>query len=329
MKKHIIFLTISVLIIQFGWAQEQAKVGYKQAGQASYYANKFHGKKTASGEKFDMYAMTAAHPTIPFNSIVKLTNKENDKWVTVRINDRGPFTPRRILDMSKAAALKLDIIKSGVAEIELEVLKIPGEETTSSADIKEEADKEKTSNGSTAAKEEVPSKEEVKEKPKEKVVTAKNETDKKVVEKPEEKPLIVPKETSTKKVVAKNTEGKTKEKPTKVTDTKANNTVANNTSLPLSERFQKVQTYNVWGTIKQPKGYGVQLGSYNDIQKALDIGNEAGTLGMKEVYIQTGWAEGNMVYRVLFASGNEENVKRMLPIVKSKGFPGAFLRAHY
>ncbi|MBO5607022.1 MAG: septal ring lytic transglycosylase RlpA family protein [Treponema sp.] len=95
---------------------------YKSGVTASYYADKFHGRKTSNGEVFNMYALTAAHKTLPFNTVVKVTNLANGKSVTVRINDRGPFVKGREIDLSKAAAVKLDMIKSGTAKVKLTIV---------------------------------------------------------------------------------------------------------------------------------------------------------------------------------------------------------------
>ncbi len=95
----------------------------KVKGKASYYGKKFHGKSTASGETFNMNKMTAAHRTLPFGTRVKVTNLRNKRSVILRINDRGPFTKDRILDMSKAAAKKLGIIETGTATVIMEVVK--------------------------------------------------------------------------------------------------------------------------------------------------------------------------------------------------------------
>jgi len=91
-------------------------------GSASYYAAKFHGRPTTSGERFDNRAMTAAHRTLPFGSVVRVTNPENGKSVTVRINDRGPFTKGRVIDVSRAAAIELGLIAPGHARVELELI---------------------------------------------------------------------------------------------------------------------------------------------------------------------------------------------------------------
>jgi rare lipoprotein A len=92
------------------------------SGTASWYGKDFHGRKTSNGEVYDMYEMTAAHKTFPMNTVVKVTNTRNNKSVIVRINDRGPFVQSRIIDLSYAAALAIDMINSGTASVRLEVL---------------------------------------------------------------------------------------------------------------------------------------------------------------------------------------------------------------
>jgi rare lipoprotein A len=92
---------------------------FRERGLASWYGRKFHGRRTASGEVYDMYAMTAAHPTLPIPSYARIRNPANGREVVVRINDRGPFHKGRIVDLSYTAALKLDLLR-GVAPVELE-----------------------------------------------------------------------------------------------------------------------------------------------------------------------------------------------------------------
>jgi len=96
--------------------------GTVQTGIASYYGMAYHGRQTANGEIFDMYALTAAHNTLPFGTKIRVTNLNNKKRVTVRINDRGPFVKGRILDLSYGAARKLDMIESGTAPVRIEVI---------------------------------------------------------------------------------------------------------------------------------------------------------------------------------------------------------------
>ena len=91
-------------------------------GFASFYADKFHGKKTSSGEVFDMNGFTAAHRTLPFGTKVKVTNIKNGKSIVVKINDRGPFKEERIIHLSRAAAESIDMVDDGVAEVEIKVI---------------------------------------------------------------------------------------------------------------------------------------------------------------------------------------------------------------
>jgi rare lipoprotein A len=95
---------------------------FKQRGRASWYGRRFHGNKTSSGERYDMYAMTAAHPTLPIPSYVRVTSLENGRSVVVRINDRGPFHAGRIIDLSYTAAYKLGFVTSGGAEVQVEAM---------------------------------------------------------------------------------------------------------------------------------------------------------------------------------------------------------------
>lgn len=98
------------------------EVGDRLNGIASWYGPNFHGKKTSNGENYNMHALTAAHKTLPMNTMVKVTNLNNYKTIIVRINDRGPFVTGRIIDLSKAAANAISMIQTGTAPVELEVV---------------------------------------------------------------------------------------------------------------------------------------------------------------------------------------------------------------
>jgi len=91
-------------------------------GLASWYGNEYHGRCTASGEVFDEEAMTAAHRTLPFGTFVEVTNLQNGKSVQVRINDRGPFVRGRVIDLSKGAARRIDLLIDGVAPVRIRVI---------------------------------------------------------------------------------------------------------------------------------------------------------------------------------------------------------------
>lgn len=114
----VVFILVFSLV---GCASPQlSKTGHhKQTGKASYYGKRFQGKPTASGEPFDQHALTAAHKTLSFGSICRVTNLANNKQVEVRINDRGPFVKGRIIDLSYAAAKRLDGIKVGVITVKI------------------------------------------------------------------------------------------------------------------------------------------------------------------------------------------------------------------
>lgn len=116
----------------------QSAEGYVARGVASWYGTKFHGMSTATGERYDMYAMTAAHPTLPLPCYARVTNLANGHSVVVKINDRGPFRRDRLLDLSYVAAVKLDIVGQGSAPVEVRVLSpgmapIPADTAQSSA----------------------------------------------------------------------------------------------------------------------------------------------------------------------------------------------------
>jgi rare lipoprotein A len=106
-------------------AKDEAVI--EQKGEASWYGKGFHGKKTASGEKFDQDGLTAAHPTLPLGTEVTVTNLETGKSVDVEITDRGPYTKGRDLDLSKKAAKEIDMTEDGAAPVEIEA-KVPSED---------------------------------------------------------------------------------------------------------------------------------------------------------------------------------------------------------
>lgn len=95
--------------------------GWSQTGKASYYSSRLHGKRTASGEPYDETDLTAAHPALPFGTLIKVTNNYNGRSVVVRINDRGPFVGHRIIDVSQRAAEQLGMIRAGSARVRIEL----------------------------------------------------------------------------------------------------------------------------------------------------------------------------------------------------------------
>jgi len=123
--RRILILFLAVGLLGAGCASRQIvrrPVGWTQTGMASWYGDQFQGRRTASGELFDYRKLTAAHPTLPFGAYVEVTRLDNAKKVMVRINDRGPYSGGSIIDLSKAAAQELDMVKDGQAEVTLRVV---------------------------------------------------------------------------------------------------------------------------------------------------------------------------------------------------------------
>lgn len=122
------------------WGKRYTKLasskGFVQYGKASWYGKKFHGRKTANGEKYDMYGMTAAHKNLPFGTILRVTNMKNKRSVVVRVNDRGPFVEGRVVDLTHTAAKKLGMLGPGVVSVKIEAIGGPGNEAYASTSKK-------------------------------------------------------------------------------------------------------------------------------------------------------------------------------------------------
>ncbi len=99
-----------------------AASGHSESGQASFYGNEFHGRKTANGERFDQAKLTAAHRTLPFGTRLKVTNTQNGKTVQVRVNDRGPFVKGRVIDLSSSAFKSIASLNAGVVPVRIQVI---------------------------------------------------------------------------------------------------------------------------------------------------------------------------------------------------------------
>ncbi|MBB5282664.1 rare lipoprotein A [Rhabdobacter roseus] len=108
------------------YAQAQAYLGTTETGKASYYATKFNGRKTFFGEKFSSHEFTAAHRTLPHNTMLEVTNTTTQQKVIVRVNDRGPYSKHRLIDISKGAAKELGLLSQGVAQVSVRVVGMEG-----------------------------------------------------------------------------------------------------------------------------------------------------------------------------------------------------------
>lgn len=137
LTKHTRILTVFLLLVFFGCtaaprygtgkspaSKSKSRHTRVMTGISSFYGEEFHGKLTANGEVFDMYGLTAAHKTLPLNTIVRVTNLENGKSLILRINDRGPYVKGRILDCSYGAALKLGFVGKGTTKVKIEVIEL-------------------------------------------------------------------------------------------------------------------------------------------------------------------------------------------------------------
>lgn len=130
-----LLVSVSTLFVVVGLTaclasgQSRSRLLDDPRGEASYYADRFAGETTANGETFDPDAMTAAHPNLPFDTVVRVTRVggEKKRSVTVRINDRGPYADDRIIDLSEAAAQELGMIEEGVVEVRIEILELPSD----------------------------------------------------------------------------------------------------------------------------------------------------------------------------------------------------------
>ncbi|KAF2518310.1 septal ring lytic transglycosylase RlpA family protein [Flavobacterium salilacus subsp. salilacus] len=135
MKKSIILLAASLMLMaitgfttvynnrhQPGDTEEVKLKQYKQNVVATYYADKFNGRKTSSGERFDNTKYTAAHKTLPFGTMVRVTNRTNGKWVDVRVNDRGPYSKKLEIDITKKAFTTIASKNAGIIKVNLEII---------------------------------------------------------------------------------------------------------------------------------------------------------------------------------------------------------------
>jgi rare lipoprotein A len=126
MIKALFLALLGILLIASASAAEaKVKPGHSQRGIASFYHDKFHGRKTASGQIYNRNIPSAAHKTLPLGTKVKVTDTKTGKSIVVKVNDRGPFIGGRIIDLSRSAARQLGILKRGLARVEVEVLSVP------------------------------------------------------------------------------------------------------------------------------------------------------------------------------------------------------------
>lgn len=232
-------LTLILITTQFALASPPER------GLASYYDDSFHGRKTASGEKYDKNKLTAAHKTLPFGTKVKIVNPANKKSVEVIINDRGPYIKGRIIELSKKAALEIDMVKVAVTEVEITVVGTvpvstdPEPEPVVAENTKEESKTTTTTTTTTTTKTD-PQKVE----------------DKKTDDKKADDKKITSTKTST-----------TKTEPTKTSSSKSKTKEEPKTNLIVEAQQMEVGGLYKMQVLKlESKGFGVQVAGYSDYQ---------------------------------------------------------------
>lgn len=242
MIKKLAFVALAIFTINTAFSQ------ITEIGLASFYADKFDGRITASGDVFDQTKMTAAHRTLPFGSKVKVTNLVNKKTITVVINDRGPFVNDRVIDLSKAGAKQLGFVSKGVVKVKMVVLSIPNSKVNTS----------------------------VKTKPSE-----------------PQKTLIT-------------------------TSTIATNNV---TQKP------EVEYYKIKSELLNPKGFGIQIASYQEAANLIKRCDLVKQKISKDVIVQVAETNGNKVYRIIIGTfiDKSEAIKYNEEIQNS--FSGSFIVA--
>lgn len=336
-KQHLLLLLILLLPLQLTVApldQSYNRVGYTQRGEASYYADQFHGRKTANGEKFDMNELTAAHPRIRFNTLLRVTNTRNGKSVIVRINDRGPYVGDRIIDLSKAAAAKIDMVRSGVAPVQLEVIHV---ETGPVTDRERKANEERIRKQEEKGIKTQPTKKEEPANGEENKRRSVLERIRRLLGKREKAPENQEESNTTTQPEQPQPETKQETKSEPKRDQKPpvqeNKPKPEPKETPVNkpvdtETFAGINTYKLDGTIIYPDGHGVQIGSYNKLETAIQIGRNVEQTRLSNVYIQTGWAGSTRIFRVVAGEGTPEQARQLIPKLKAKGFNG-FIKQHY
>lgn len=306
-------MAAGLLALQLTVQVAVAQIGFVQEGNASYYADRFHGKRTSSGERYDQMAFTAAHRELPFGCMVKVTNLENNLSVVVRINDRGPFKRNRVLDLSLAGAQQLDMVRNGIAHIRLEVVgvKDPPPHPSPAAEAPQAQAGRKPSNAAPAIPIKKVADKPLAEKAKPKPAPAKPKTE----NKPEQ---LVDKETE--KIVKTFKPGN--QEPNETPD-------ARPTGMFPDGPFRNKGTYNLWGTIVKYESYCVQVGSFDNLEKAKLLGNKAKAAGYTRVYIQVvPLGKGITEYKVVLGVYDTKDQARLnIPELQKKGFAG-FVSRH-
>jgi rare lipoprotein A len=274
--------SIAVLLFIFqGFVQAQVagEIGYTERGKATYFADSQNARVTESGKRYDMNALTASHPFLPFGTLARITNLNNGKSINVRINDR-PKSNQQMAELTKAGAMALGMEGQIFTDVKIEVLE-----------------------------------------------SAKNTIKKELVKLEEKKPEKVVEYVFVEKPVyiEKSGANTTNDKFLK----KANGLSGSTKTITLEEKFKPVNTYLPTGKIVKPKGFAVQVGSYDKPENALEKAQMLERLHFQNVFIQSGWYNKSKSYRVLLGDFDNEKDAIELSQLLAKPMAKLFTRKHF
>jgi rare lipoprotein A len=296
MDRHLVFSALAGLMLLLpAVGNAQAKIGQIDKGMASYYGDKFHGRPTASGERFDKNAKTAAHRTLPFGTMLEVTNLRNSKQVVVRVNDRGPFKRGRIIDLSKQAAYEIGLHKSGTGPVRIRVVGKQGQISPEAEPVggrQPTASKGQAGKSGKADKPDKAAKEQA-------MAYEKTAKDQK------------------RKASAKAEEAGDADRP------------RSKGAGPTRERFQGKGTYTYKGQALQKSGFCVQVGAFGVLQNAVEMARRVRSAGYHKVYIQTRPNDPNKTpYKVVVGEYESRPVARQnREELKKRGIEG-FVSQH-
>jgi rare lipoprotein A len=285
------------------FGQISGEQGYTERGKASYFADDRGRVTTRSGEKYDMNTLVASHPYLPFNTFVQVTNLDNGQSAIVRINDRIEAGDKLIY-LSKYAAEKIGSIGMIAVDVKIEIVEDPNKGSTQpkpdnvAIEVIAPTKYPAMTDTNTKLKAEAPAKEVAKEVP-------------------EKKDLSKEVDTGDGKMMV----GALPDYASDAPPIKAQEPT-------LKEQFWKVGTYTMDGESVKPLGYGVQVGTFVQIDDALELGNKFQNLQFGNVFIQSGWDAGHKSFRVLLGTfAKEEDTKEMLSFLNERKY-NAFVRKH-
>jgi len=258
-------LSLLLPLLSFAMVFAQTQKPFSQEGQCSYYADKFHGRSTASGERYDKTLFTCAHMTLPYGTNLKVTNLTNGKSVVVKVNDRGPFSPNRVVDVSKAAAEALEMITAGVVKVRLEITSELPPSAATAAQTPPAAQTEKKS-----------------------VDTGKSDADRGITE---YKPM-------TQELNSKPVSLKQFDEPSAPTTTETSTPPA----VAQPDAQQKADLYAVQVTKQNATGFAVQIASFNGVGNLLARMAEFDASVKSSLFLLTVERDGIVSYKILYGT---------------------------